>query len=175
MMPAITDWPTVPPPVSGPTTTFVLDFKDEWDSDYAPTVRPERQQVKGAVTDEATPVEAASKWYAKLVRRIAELSNLRDKWIDGEADPPNETAASNARNVLAILEFVGAEPTHIGASTDEGICISFIRDGRYADIECYNSGDILAVKADRDSTPIVWTVREGELRGAVDEIARFIA
>jgi hypothetical protein len=185
MMPGTTDYASIERDYLQPTATEVVALDAEWWTDERSVLRKDQQRwtawlrssAQGAETDETTTVEVASPWYTEAVQRIAQLSRLGDKWVDDESDPPNAIAAAGARRVLALLESMGVKPGHIGASTDEGICISFQRDVRYADVECYNSGAILAVTSTRGSRPEVWEVKPSdiELERTIERIAGFVA
>lgn len=185
MMPGVTDAIAVEPDYSQPAVTAVAQIADEWGAADRLVIvqkQPEslewwRVNAAHTETDDATAVEEASPWYAEAVQRIAQLSRLGEKWVDEESDPPNGTAAAGARRVVAALERSGLEPGHIGASSDEGICISFNRDGLYADLECCNSGLILAVTSTRGERPHVREVTPTDIgiQRTVEEIARFIA
>lgn len=92
------------------------------------------------------------------------------------AEPPNNTALNWASKTLEILSKTGLSPTRITPSVENGIGISFISDNRYADIECFNEGDILAVTSDGQGNPEVWEV-EATMLGltfAIEKIRVFL-
>jgi len=84
---------------------------------------------------------------SSLLLRELELDHLRtlpDDWDGYGAETPSEEAISLARMVLdAIHETESAiEPTRVVASAEGGVVVCFARGDRYADIECFNSGEM---------------------------------
>ncbi len=75
---------------------------------------------------------------------------------------------------LFRLKFL---PDKITPSVENGVGISFIQGDKYADIECFNTGEILAVTSDRQSPPQVWEVedRPQAITAALRKIRDFIS
>jgi hypothetical protein len=115
-------------------------------------------------------------WRVHAIRRIAELANLQGGWDGSDAEAPNRNATDSAKKVLEVLEKYELEPSRIDPSVEDGITISFFRGDLYADIECFNSGMVLAVYSDRRSKPIVWNVTsdEEDVSAAVNRIRKFL-
>ncbi len=89
----------------------------------------------------------------KNIERLRFLANDHD-----DPEPPNSAALALAKQcLLALLSEGMPEPT-ITRSVEEGICLSYRRFGRYADIECLNSGDTVAVAIDEHGRHHVWEV-----------------
>jgi len=93
-------------------------------------------------------------------QQIIELKNLPVGWDSYNADPPNYEALTNALNVLDLLFGLELNPTRIMPSIEGGVSFLFIRNTKYADIECDNDGDILAGMSDRTGEPILWELSE---------------
>jgi hypothetical protein len=116
----------------------------------------------------------------KLSQQIKDFSKLETNWDSYGSKAPNHTAISEALKVLDIAHAAGMLPTRVDASVDEGIALSFIRDTRYTDIECYNSGEILAGIHDRapqkrDERPRIWTLLDkNDIEAALGTIRAFI-
>ncbi len=95
-----------------------------------------------------------------------------------EGDIVAEVAIANARSVLKLLGQVDFLPSRIMASVDGGITICFIVGDRYSDIECVNSGEILAVISDRSScqSPDVWDIGgdHKNLHSSIERIRYFL-
>lgn len=94
--------------------------------------------------------------------RIDALSRLGQDWDSYGAEAPNAEAIGWAKKITRLADAVGIRPTAIVASAESGIGIAFKRDGRYADIEAFNAGDILALTSDGTGTPHVWTVERSD-------------
>lgn len=107
---------------------------------------------------------------------LDELSKLPINWDSYGAEPPNSTALYWARIALNILDEMSFRPNHITPSVENGIGISFISDNKYADIECFNTGEILAVTSDRKEKPNVWKVvnNQDDIKSALENIRVFI-
>ena len=104
------------------------------------------------------PLTAASSWLQDALEALARLAQLPHNWDSYGAEPPNETALAHARDVLDAMSEADLKPSHLDPSAENGVCLSFTQGSRYADIECFNSGEILAVTSSGDGKPIVWEV-----------------
>jgi len=104
------------------------------------------------------------------------LANLPPDWNSYGAQPPNEAALALARKVLAKAREADMVPDRIDASADDGVAICFLRGSNYADIECFNSGEIAAVTHVRCGkyVPDAWDVGEGDISLALDKIRKFL-
>lgn len=102
--------------------------------------------------------ESGSQWLGMQLQTVHRLQQLQPGWDGYDAEPPNSKAVGLARLVLIMLVESDAEPTRVDPSVEGGICISFIRGNRYGDIECFNTGELLAATSDGKSEPSVWTV-----------------
>jgi hypothetical protein len=107
---------------------------------------------------------------------LDELSKLPIDWDSDGAEPPNSISLYWAKIALNILDEMSFRPNHITPSVENGIGISFISDNKYADIECFNTGEILAVTSDRKEKPNVWEVANNrdDLKSALENIRVFI-
>jgi hypothetical protein len=103
---------------------------------------------------------------------------LQRGWDSYNAEPPSETAISNARRILHLLWSGGATvPVRISPSVEGGVGIIFSGPGeKYADIECFNDGEILAITSEGSMEPSVWTVggEAGSLRVTIEKIRSFL-
>jgi hypothetical protein len=63
-------------------------------------------------------------------------------------------------------------PDAVLSSAEGGVAICFVRDGKYADVECLNTGEVLAVKYSRDENPRAWSVEN--TRNGVLQLAHSI-
>jgi hypothetical protein len=93
-----------------------------------------------------------------LVARIDQLSQLPKDWDTYGAMPPNAFAAGWAKRAVRMAEKLKLTPLAVIPSAESGIGIAFRRGELYADLEIFNSGEILAVTSDRREFPKVWEV-----------------
>ncbi|MFB2969201.1 hypothetical protein ACE1CD_09540 [Aerosakkonema sp. BLCC-F183] len=97
-------------------------------------------------------------WFFKSIGKLQELENLPANWDSYGANPPNSIALFWGRESLTVLFEMNFPPTQITPSVEEGVGICFIRGKKYADLECFNTGEILAVISDGQGNPNVWEV-----------------
>lgn len=103
-------------------------------------------------------LEHEESWLLKCVKDVEELRTLPLNWDNCGAEPPNLDALYWAKTVLEILFSMNFQPTCITPSVENGVGISFVRGRKYADVECFNTGEILAVTSDGQNNPEVWEV-----------------
>ncbi len=114
--------------------------------------------------------------FKEFYRKLDELANLPENWDSYGAEPPNNLAISLAHKALDVLTEMNFRPSRVTPSVENGIGISFIFEDKYADIECFNTGEVLAVISDGKEIPDVWEVeltRQG-LKSAVGKIRVFL-
>jgi hypothetical protein len=104
--------------------------------------------------------------------QLKRIMNLGPDWHSEGCAPPNQVAFDSAVKVLALLSGYDLMPSHIDPSTDEGIAIAFTKGDLYADIECYNSGEVLSVTSNGSNKPEVWEVQD--LQETILKIKNFI-
>ncbi len=110
-----------------------------------------------------------------LFAAIDGLARLRKNWNTYGAEPPNAAAISNAKNVLERCIFMGIVPTKVLASAEEGVAVIFDDGEKYADIESFNTGEILAIISNRHSEPVVWTIDSDTTDSALERIREFLS
>jgi hypothetical protein len=88
----------------------------------------------------------------------AQTVTIEFGWDSYDAEPPNDTSFACAHKVLGALTEFNFKPTKIVASVEGGVGFIFTCQDRYADIECLNSGALVAVMYDSQSEPAVWCV-----------------
>lgn len=86
-------------------------------------------------------------------QRLAEITAL-----EAVTEKPNQVAYSNARRTLHLAELFDIEPTQVTASAEGGVALCFKIDGMYADIECFNSGEMWAIISDRINPASTWLI-----------------
>ena len=112
------------------------------------------------------------------LERLDSFRALPRGWDSYEAEPPNEVALANARRLLRVAwEYEGGAKLRLSPSVEGGVGVIFGADAKkYADIECFNDGEILAITSAGTPEPSVWTVDaspEG-FRAAIERISSFL-
>ena len=106
--------------------------------------------------------------------------NYPENWDSYESHPPNQDAIFNSIRVLEITRKVRIKPDSVLPSAEGGIGISFWNEGKYADLECFNTGEIIAVKYDRGeqhNVPETWYIdpdKDQEIIDALRSIQEFM-
>lgn len=115
-------------------------------------------------------------WFSKCIQRLESLRSLQKNWDSYDTEPPNSTALYWSQVVLETLLSINFPPSHISASAEEGVNISFICDDKYADIECLNTGEILAVNSNRRDYPDVWQVNPSreDIKRSLEKIRAYL-
>jgi hypothetical protein len=83
-----------------------------------------------------------------------------------------------AKRILSLLKTMPVSPTRVVASSEGGVAICFVNEDCYADFECFNDGEILAVKYRGTDEPTVWEVTPADepIKAAIEQIrAHFTA
>lgn len=116
----------------------------------------------------------ASSWLLVAKQTIDTLSTLDAGRNSYAADPPNASALYWARKILDILSNSGVAPAKIVPSAEGGVGICFIAKNKYADVECLNSGEIVAIKKDfSKGTREVWELDQDNVRAELMAISAF--
>jgi hypothetical protein len=111
--------------------------------------------------------------------RLDSFKDLQHGWDSYDAEPPSEVAIASAKRVLHVIWSIGLVLSIkvISPSVEGGVGIVFTgSDQKYADVECFNDGDILAIISEGVKDPSVWAIggEPGALRQAIEKIHAFL-
>jgi hypothetical protein len=95
-------------------------------------------------------------------------------WNGYGSEAPNQFAREIAQQFLLSAHTLRVVPDRVAPSAQGGVGICFYNGNKYGDIECLNSGEILATLTDGVGRPRVWEVKPSDARGALEEIVQFI-
>ena len=109
-------------------------------------------------------------------KALTGMTGLSVNWEDLGAEPPNEEARLIAKSLLVCTYASGLEPTVITASSDSGIAICFKNNGVYADLECFNSGEVASSVIDSQGKAYTWEIDQEQrsVLHAIDRIKQFL-
>jgi hypothetical protein len=93
--------------------------------------------------------------YASLVSLTSDSVHCPE-----DAESPGSVAVNFANVVMQQLAKDELVPTKIVASAEGGVAICFVSGEKYADIECFNSGEILGVISNRRDRPRAWEIEQ---------------
>ena len=92
-----------------------------------------------------------------LNAQIDGLVGLKKDWDSYNADPPTPAVIAEVREAVTQLDFF--PPNHICADAEGGVAFCwFGPDKKYADIEFFNNGDLLACTHSNGTEIKVWQV-----------------
>lgn len=114
--------------------------------------------------------------FSEAGTQIHALARLGPNWDSYGAEPPNETARNTAERVLGLLRRMSVPPARVVASAEGGVGICFVHEDRYADLECFNDGEIVAVSYRGTDEPDVWDVtpQDESIKAAIEKIRAHI-
>jgi hypothetical protein len=95
----------------------------------------------------------------ELDKTLKRLASLPGNWDSYGSEAPSPTAVSNAAILAKAFIGIGLIPDAVTASAEGGIAICFMRDQKYADVECFNSGEVLAVRYSSHENPKAWVIQ----------------
>src|SRR5690242_21772986 len=93
-----------------------------------------------------------------LDRTMQDLASITLGWDSYGGEMPTQVAISNATAIASKFINNGLIPDAIAPSAEGGVAICFMRNDKYADIECFNSGEILAVRYSSQDDPKAWVI-----------------
>lgn len=110
---------------------------------------------------------------ADLINRVEEMAHLHSDWNGYNSEPPNKFARDMAETILLSAAKV-IVPNRVAPSAQGGVGICFYNGERYGDIECLNTGEILATISDGSGRPLVWDVKPSETGRALERIVEYV-
>ena len=105
-------------------------------------------------------------------QRLKRTEALAPGWDTYGAESPNGVARALAGKILDTLEANWLPPTRLMPSSEGGIAISFVEGNKRAEIEIYNTGEVVAATYSAVSEPVVWEIDNIDvgLIGAISDI-----
>jgi hypothetical protein len=86
---------------------------------------------------------------------LDEMSGLDSDWEAMGSELPNEVSKNLARNILDRSFLMGrVKPSYTTASAEGGVGIVYRVEGKYAAIECLNSGEMWLLWYDQQGNPL---------------------
>ncbi len=139
-----------------------------------------------AVSIEVSPPSAALDQHSEYWRVLEQFAESREQlkkvrslhanWDSYGAEPPSARAIELTEAVLNGLRDRFVAPSRIVASVEGGVGVCFSRGNRYADLECFNNGEIVGVVYAGLGHPrvIEATAEPAALTAAIEDIVAFI-
>jgi hypothetical protein len=112
-------------------------------------------------------------WLPAIRHQLAGLG-LPPEWSEETVEAPTNRASKSADCTLRLLAELGLEPSWLLPSPEGGICIAFARDGRYAEIQFLNRGEIITTRSE-GAESLSQILQSGfDLRAAAQTIRSFL-
>lgn len=137
--------------------------------DVPPDLPPNRKYRLTVDTETAT-----SAWVRQELERIDGFGSLARGWDSYSAEPPNRTARVWAREAINILDSMEFPPDRVAPSVDGGIALTWSREGKYANIEVFNSGEVITAKRDGDGNPVLTEVPTDKIEAGLRAIRDYL-
>jgi hypothetical protein len=113
----------------------------------------------------------------ELRNELRKLARLSNNWDSYGGEPPSEAAISSALDIGTAFIKLGLTPDVAVPSSEGGIALCFVRNEKYADVEFFNSGSIIAVRHSPQDDPKVWSITRDNvtIESAVKIISQYLS
>ena len=108
-----------------------------------------------------------------LIHQVEVMRHLEDNWNGYGSQAPNDLAIQLAEHVV-LSSAPKLAPTRVMASAQGGVAIYFVRGRKRGDIECLNTGELTATTCGENAAPLVWELKAGEIKSAIENITNFL-
>jgi hypothetical protein len=95
----------------------------------------------------------------ELTTRMNQLSSLHANWDTFGTETPTQQAITAAAAIGESFINFGLVPDAIVPSAEGGVALCFLRNQKYVDIECLNSGEVLGVRYSSHDDPRAWDIK----------------
>lgn len=114
--------------------------------------------------------------FAPFFAAVETAAKLSTDWDSYGAVSPNATAVHWARETLRILDSELLTPNRVDPSAEGGITIAFSAGDRYAHVECFNTGELVAALWRHDDNPEIWELSADakDIEDATGKIRTFL-
>lgn len=124
----------------------------------------------------STPADAAAveSRDLRLEPHFAKLDLFETgEWNEARGERPNDLALRFARAILTTLKGGSLVPARV-LGADERVVLYFKSKDKYVNLECFNSGETLAVKSDGRGVPEVISFGADALESVIDDISAYL-
>jgi hypothetical protein len=105
-----------------------------------------------------------------------QLASLQANWDTFGTERPSQEAIASAAAIAESFISFGLVPDAIVPSAEGGVAVCFLRNQKYVDIECLNSGEVLAVRYSSCDNPRAWDVRSDIVADAtVQAVSQYLS
>jgi hypothetical protein len=108
-----------------------------------------------------------------LMDKIEGMTRLPDDWNGYGSEKPSSFAVGAATIILNKALDIRI-PDRVAPSAQGGVGLFFYSGNRYADIECFNNGEILGTTAIGREKPYIWPIKPNEFSATLQNIKTFL-
>jgi hypothetical protein len=108
-----------------------------------------------------------------LMDKIEAMKHLSDDWNGYGSEKPSSFAVDAAMIILSSALGIRI-PDRVGPSAQGGVGLFFYSGDRYADIECFNNGEILGTTAIGRERPHIWPIKPNDFSATLQDIKNFL-
>lgn len=117
----------------------------------------------------------ADKRIYHLQKSLEALLKIEADWNGYGSEPPNALAIALAKQAVLSGAKFNLIPDRAVASTSGGAGICFYARDRYADLEFFNTGEIVAMTSDGRNPPDVWELTPDKIDLALTTIREYLS
>ena len=118
--------------------------------------------------------EDRKKRFEIVFAQLERCKEMESGWDSYDAEPPSEKAINFAGTILDALKKVDFLPSCVCPSVEGGVGIAFVDGDAYADIECFNDGEILAALTAKSKSPTIIEIDWENLDSTINMIRKFL-
>jgi hypothetical protein len=113
----------------------------------------------------------------ELEKKLRKLARLSNNWDSYGSEAPSAAAISSALGVGSQFIKLGLIPDVTVPSSEGGVALCFMRNKKYADVEFFNSGSIIAVRHSPQDDPKAWSITRDNaaIESAVKIISQYLS
>ena len=161
-----------------PSQQVELRYRPSYVEIADPSVSQRYQTTERELIDSRESSDYVRRKIAQLEaeKKLKQLLLLPENWDSYGSERPSTTAIAAAGSIaVAFIEF-GLIPDAITPSSEGGIAICFVRNQKYADVECFNSGQVIAVRYSTNDDPKAWPAADPIARAAtIMELSAYLS
>jgi hypothetical protein len=107
-----------------------------------------------------------------FIYQIESLGQLPRDFNGYGSEAPNDESIRLASQVVLAAKKI--RPTRVLPSAQGGVAVYFVQGSKRGDIECLNTGEIVATMAGGQEDLRIWEIRAGDINKTVGKISDFL-
>ena len=112
--------------------------------------------------------------FQTVFAQLERCKGMDSGWDSYDAEPPSKKAINYAGTILDALKKIDFVPSCVCPSVEGGVGIAFVDGDAYADIECFNDGEMLVALAAKSKSPTIREINLSNLDSTIKKIREFL-